>query len=145
LDGEDRALPPGERGEIAVTGGFNFCLPLLRYRTGDFGALDFSGDVPLIRGLSGRAPVRFRNDKGAWLNNIDVSHALRGLPLTRFGLHQDAGGGLQLHLPTAELALAPDALAALRPLFGDQPIAVVPFAGEDKLRQYTTDLPDAAW
>jgi phenylacetate-coenzyme A ligase PaaK-like adenylate-forming protein len=26
----------GERGEVTPTGGFNFCLPLLRYRTGDY-------------------------------------------------------------------------------------------------------------
>lgn len=143
LDDDDRALPPGERGEIAVTGGFNFCLPLLRYRTGDFGALDFSGDVPAIRGLSGRRPVRFRTAGGAWLNNIDVSHALRGLPLTRFGLHQDAAGGLRLRVPERELALAPDALAALRSLFGDQPVAVEPFLGDDKLWQYTTELAGA--
>ena len=34
-------VPAGERGEITLTGGFNFCLPLLRYRTGDFASLDF--------------------------------------------------------------------------------------------------------
>jgi len=33
-------LPSGEFGEIAVTGGRNPYLPLLRYRTGDFAALD---------------------------------------------------------------------------------------------------------
>src|SRR5262249_30239788 len=32
LDGQDKPLRPGERGEVTLTGGFNFCLPLLRYR-----------------------------------------------------------------------------------------------------------------
>ncbi|HEU5058066.1 MAG TPA: hypothetical protein VFU21_16155, partial [Kofleriaceae bacterium] len=33
-------LPPGARGEVTLTGGFNPYLPLLRYRTGDHAALD---------------------------------------------------------------------------------------------------------
>src|SRR5262249_10014589 len=34
LDGAGHPVNAG-RGEITLTGGFNFCLPLLRYRTGD--------------------------------------------------------------------------------------------------------------
>ena len=36
LDASGQAVPPGERGEVTLTGGFNFCLPLLRYRTVDW-------------------------------------------------------------------------------------------------------------
>src|SRR5436190_1746992 len=39
LDADDRPVVPGTRGEVTLTGGFNFCLPLLRYRTGDHAAL----------------------------------------------------------------------------------------------------------
>ncbi len=53
-------LPPGGRGEITLTGGFNTCLPLLRYRTGDHAALRCDGPEPVLAGLEGRPPVRYR-------------------------------------------------------------------------------------
>src|ERR1051326_292534 len=50
LDASDRPVVPGQRGEIVVTGGVNPYLPLVRYRTGDFGAMSFDPDVPpLVR------------------------------------------------------------------------------------------------
>ena len=39
LDPEGMRVPDGERGELTVTGGRNPLLPLVRYRTGDFGSL----------------------------------------------------------------------------------------------------------
>ena len=48
LDAAGRVLAPGQRGEITLTGGFNFCLPLLRYRTGDYGQLRFDGPEPVL-------------------------------------------------------------------------------------------------
>jgi phenylacetate-CoA ligase len=143
LDAEGRRVSPGERGEITVTGGFNFCLPLLRYRTGDFGALVAGVDAPVIVGLAGRRPVQFRTALGAWCNNIDVSHALGRVALSRYRLHQDADGSLHLSLAPGEINQAADALAALRSLFGDQSIAVDTQAGDDKLVQYTSDLEGA--
>ena len=143
LDADGRSVRAGERGEITVTGGFNFCLPLLRYRTGDFGALSFGADGPVIVGLSGRSPLRFRNQAGLWHNNIDISHALGALPLSRFRLHQDSNAGLTLYLPAGEMNSAPDALAALTSLFGDQSIAVAAIAADDKFLQYTSDFEGA--
>lgn len=143
LDAAGHRVAPGERGEITVTGGFNFCLPLLRYRTGDFGSLVAGADAPVIAGLVGRRPVRFRNGARQWFNNIDVSHALGSLALSRFGLHQFADGALALSLAPGEMGLADAALAALRPLFGDQLRPVRAFADEDKFVQYSSDLDGA--
>jgi phenylacetate-CoA ligase len=143
LDADAQPVSPGERGEITVTGGFNFCLPLLRYRTGDFGALVAGTDAPAINGLVGRRPVRFRDQSGAWFNNIDVSHTLGGIAFSRYGLHQDADGGLTLHIAPTEMALAEPARVALKSIFGDQPIAVQPIDREDKFVQYTSDVEGA--
>jgi phenylacetate-CoA ligase len=140
LDRHGRNVAPGERGEITVTGGFNFCLPLLRYRTGDFGALADTPEGPVILGLSGRQPVRFQNKQGTWLNNIDVSHALAAIPFSRYGLHQHADGRLTLHIAANEISMADAARAALRSLFGDQPIEVASTSTDDKLVQYTSEL-----
>lgn len=143
LDEEDRPLPVGEQGEIAVTGGFNFCLPLLRYRTGDFGSLVVREGVPCIVGLGGRRPVRFRTAPGQWCNNIDVSHALAGVPLSHYTFRQEADGTLTLALRPLERGLyADDARLALRALFGAQPVRVETLEAEDKVLQYRSDLPD---
>lgn len=143
LDPHDQPLPPGQRGEITVSGGFNHCLPLLRYRTGDQAAMHFDGPTPVIVGLAGRRPLRYRNQQGQWFNNIDVSHALATLPASRFCLHQAGDGQLQLSLPPSELGLAGQAAHLLAPLFGTQPITVLALHAEDKTLQYSSDLPGA--
>jgi phenylacetate-CoA ligase len=43
--------------------------------------------------------VRFLDGAGAWRNNIEISQALAGLPLSRFSLAQGADGSLELFLP----------------------------------------------
>lgn len=92
LDPAGRRLPPGERGEVALTGGFNFCLPLVRYRTGDQASLRFGEHGPVLVELEGRPPVRFRTPTGVWRNNIEVTHVLRPFALSQWTLHQEADG-----------------------------------------------------
>lgn len=145
LDPLGQPVPAGERGEVTLTGGFNFCLLLLRYRTGDFASLDFVRAEPVLRGLEGRAFVRFRRPDGIWLNNIDVTHALRPFPLARFALHQRADSGFEFSVegPAAALSEAHDALTRL---FG--PAAVIEskhfvVGGSAKIPQYSSALPGA--
>lgn len=92
VDEHGQTCPPGVRGELIVTGGNNPFLPLLRYRTGDHGVLRYKSDGVYIDGLEGRKPVTFTLPDGSALNNIDVTHALHSLALTRFALHQHADG-----------------------------------------------------
>jgi len=143
LDSGGRPVAPGERGEVTVTGGFNFCLPLLRYRTGDFAALAFGPDGPVLRALSGRAPVRYRRADGGWVNNIDVTHALQALPLAHFAIHQAAEGALTLRLDANGQQWAAEARTALAGLLGALPVQVVLLRHEDKVVQYTSALPEA--
>ena len=135
-----RPVATGERGEITLTGGFNFCLPLLRYRTGDYASLAFSSDAPVLIGLAGRQPVRFRTASGDWINNIDVTHALKILPLAQYGLHQKTDSSLILRLGQNSLAQAEAARGLLKPLFGNLPLQVETIADDDKILQYTSDL-----
>ena len=140
----DRVLPPGERGEITLTGGFNHYLPLVRYRTGDHAALAPGTPEPTLLGLVGRPPVRFRTVAGTWLNNVDLTHALGPFALSQFALHQGVDGALRLtfHGPHAD----PNQLrATLLGVFGaDQPLKLqsVP-TFEGKTVQYTSDLADS--
>jgi phenylacetate-CoA ligase len=145
LDPTGQPVPAGECGEITLTGGFNFCLPLLRYRTGDFASLDFVRGEPVFRGLEGRAFVRFRRPDGVWLNNIDVTHALRPLPLARFTLHQRADSVFEFSAEGPAIAVL-EAHDALTRLFGPTTgIKMKPFASgaSAKTLQYSSALPGA--
>lgn len=140
LDPQGRPMPEGQRGEVTLSGGFNFCLPLLRYRTGDHAAMSMGVDGPVLLDLQGRKSVQFRGSGGGWINNIDVTHALAALPLPQYGLHQGADGALTLRMAPGAMAYARTATDALRVLFGDMPLAVEEIAVEGKILQYTSDL-----
>lgn len=143
LDADGRPSAPGERGEVTLTGGFNFCLPLLRYRTGDYASWSRHAGEPVLVGLEGRPPVRFRTMRGEWLNNIEVTHCLQEFAIPQFTLHQLADGGLRLRLMGAENARK-SVLKKLPSLFGPgQRIECDSVAAFDgKVVQYTTDLPE---
>ena len=142
LDAGGQPVPDGERGEITVTGGFNFCLPLVRYRTGDYASLAHGVHGPVLVGLAGRSPLRYRTAQGAWINNIDITHALKPLAIAIFGVHQHADGAIVLRLAPNAMAQADQARALLAPFFGA--ITVDALLAQDKIIQYTSDLPEAA-
>lgn len=141
VDADGRALPPGERGEIVLTGGFNPYVPLLRYRTGDFAAL--REDRVLI-GLAGRRPVRFRAADGSWRNNVDVTHALERFAIAQWQLHQARDGALALRVLAGETVRGA-IRSALAALFAGAPVTVDDLAPPDsgKVLQYTSDLEGA--
>lgn len=141
LDSHGCALAPGERGEVTLTGGFNSCLPLLRYRTGDHAALNFSGSEPVLVDLEGRPPVRFRTMMGEKINNIEITHLLQGFAVPQYTLHQNADGHLRLRL--ARPSQQVDAIRqALLGLFGTgQRLEIETVESFDgKVVQYTSDL-----
>jgi len=77
VDEDGRPLPMGEHGAIAVTGGRNPYLPLLRYRTGDSARLvEVGGSVRLVE-LEGRAALMFRGAHGEAVNAVDIARVLR--------------------------------------------------------------------
>lgn len=146
LDADGRAVPPGQHGEIALSGGINACLPLLRYRTGDHAQLVMTPLGPALRNLQGRPPVRLRHHAGHWINNIDVSQHLGRFDLCRFALHQHADGALTLRIDGAGVARgtqAADLRACLGRLLGPLPLAIERLQTDDKQRQYTSDVPGA--
>ena len=143
LDESGLPVAPGERGEVTLTGGFNFCLPLLRYRTGDHAALAFTPEAPVLCDLAGRDAVRFRLANGEWINNIDVTHAFAAIPLPQFGVHQRSDGSLVLRVPRPADGIADRARSALETLFGGMAVDVEAISEPDKFLQYTSDLAGA--
>jgi phenylacetate-CoA ligase len=144
LDEVGRTCAPGEHGEITLTGGRNPFLPLLRYRTGDFAALEFSGETPVLVNFTGRPPIFFLATDGRIVPSLDVNNALRQFPLAQFALRQRADHSLALQIIGRLLETA--ALAdALRQLFGAaQPLEIetlpADFAG--KLMPFASEISD---
>jgi phenylacetate-CoA ligase len=145
LDPQGRPLPHGQRGEVALTGGRNPFLKLLRYRTRDHARIEVRDGVPFLMNLEGRAPVEFQNSQGDRFNNIDVTHALAGLALVQFSLHQNTDRSLRLTyrgdgVPEESIH------QSLGPLFGQLPLEVEHVShntpdDREKWIQYTTDIP----
>jgi phenylacetate-CoA ligase len=78
-----------------VTGGINPFLPLIRYRTGDYGCLRYENGVLHLFDLAGRAPVVFVADDGNFVNNVDISRAMCEFMLAGFKLHQHRDRALE--------------------------------------------------
>jgi len=98
---DESGRPTRGRGEVAVSGGRNPFIPLLRYRTGDWGRIDHDpcpcGDpMPRLVELEGRAPVRFRNGAGEAVGTQDVATVLRRYPLVQHEFAQDPAGACTL-------------------------------------------------
>jgi phenylacetate-CoA ligase len=141
LDHNGEPVKEGTRGEITLTGGFNFCLPLLRYRTGDQASLRFDGWDWILDGLEGRPPVMFRTLRGEFINNIEVTHVLRNFALIQFKLHQTATGDLKFSAVASQPELQ-GARLALAQLFGDEQVIEVARTPsfEGKIVQYTSEI-----
>ena len=124
LDEEGEAVPEGSRGEIAVTGGHNPYVPLLRYRTGDWGRMEYSrcscGEAtPRILDLEGRSPVLFRSASGSVVNAVDIGRVLRRFPVIQHEVVQRSDGSCDVALRGTGLCLDLDEIeAALRDLLG---------------------------
>jgi phenylacetate-CoA ligase len=140
LNGAGQPSGGGERGEIALTGGFNSALPLLRYRTGDFARLEHRGGRQLLVGLEGRDPVPFVGQDGRAVSTIDVTRAMHAFPLARFSVHQRRDHGLLIGVEGLSDLDNAAIVAALSELFGLLPMEVHSMAGAPEKRAYSTDL-----
>jgi len=153
LDTEGNPVRPGERGEITVTGGRNEFAPLLRYRTGDWGRLDYGrcpcGDpMPRLLELEGRVPVLFRAADGTPVSTVDISRLLREFPLLlhEFVQREDRSCELVVRPLPGDGGPSEERLAeALRRLLGGVPLKVRldPTLGdrqEGKVAPYRSEL-----
>ncbi|MBF0255910.1 MAG: AMP-binding protein [Gammaproteobacteria bacterium] len=131
VDEAGAPLPPGEMGEICLSGGRNPYLPLLRYRTGDFARLlpqGTPGDpAPRLVDLQARRPVLFRSLSGSPVHPLDIAYVLRTQLWLQHELLQRADASLRLRIrPGLGRPIDQDALrAGMAQLFGALPLEII--------------------
>jgi phenylacetate-CoA ligase len=123
LDDSGQPAAAGERGEIVVTGGVNPYLPLVRYRTGDFGALSHQHEVPRLVGVERRAPVVFQTAGGNRVASISVTVALFKIPLPFFSLSQARDGSMTFRT-RCDAAVEEEVRHVLGNLMGPTPLRI---------------------
>jgi phenylacetate-CoA ligase len=140
LDEENRLCAAGQRGEVVVTSSLNPYLPLIRYRTGDHAAWATVNGAMTLVDLEGRPPVLFLAADGERVNNIDVTIALRDLPVAQLQVVQKADRSLVV---AWRGAAAEDALRrALAGRLGDLPMTLSQVEGPwtGKVLQYRSEM-----
>lgn len=65
----NRAVKYGERGRIVVTDLFNYCMPLIRYDTGDLGIMELREGKEVLTLIEGRKIDALTNTKGEIITN----------------------------------------------------------------------------
>ena len=152
LDEDGRPVPEGRRGRLVVTTGTNPAMPLLRYDTGDRGAVvcrqcpHAPGGVEcLITGLEGRATVRYRDAAGTWVPSVSLTQVLQARGAAVWSVHQDTDGALEVLAAGCRGDLTPDLAEEIRTglaaLLG-QPVGVQALADSGRSsRRFTSSLP----
>jgi phenylacetate-CoA ligase len=144
LDDAGSPVPPGHRGEIVVTAGENPLLPLVRYRTGDFGRLVEVAGRPAIADLEGREATRFVALDGSLVPCVDLTQHLQAGGARGWAVHQASDGTVRATVVGGDAGSIGTALGRLlaRPVT----VAVVSTLldlGEGKPRRYRSDVPGA--
>lgn len=91
-DGE--ILPDGEFGEIVVTAGENPLLPLVRYRTSDYGRLVRVDGRLALADLEGREATTFLGVDGSIVPSVDFTQHLQTWGALGWAVEQAASGSV---------------------------------------------------
>jgi phenylacetate-CoA ligase len=89
---KDVPAKPGEMGRIVVTDLFNYCMPLIRYDTGDVGIIiqDKKTDqAPVFNRIEGRKMDLFTNTKGEYISSHIIHHILQYDSIEQFQFIQE--------------------------------------------------------
>jgi phenylacetate-CoA ligase len=136
LDPSGRPVGAGERGELVVTAGENPLLPLVRYRTGDFGRLTTVNGRTAIAELEGREDVTFAGVTGQAVPSVDVTQQLQAAGALGWTLVQHPDLSVRVVIAGGDAAQAEH---QLRLLLGDVTVTRVDRLdelGEGKPRRY---------
>ncbi|WP_228515242.1 AMP-binding protein [Agreia pratensis] len=139
VDDHGLPVPQGERGEIVVTAGENPLLPLVRYRTSDFGRLVEVDGRLAIADLEGREATTFLAKDGSRVSCVDLTQQLQAAGAHGWSVTQDASGGVEAVIARGDAGRIAAALEALlgQPVTVDRRGALAEL-GEGKPRRYVS-------
>jgi phenylacetate-CoA ligase len=146
LDPAGVPVADGDVGEIVVTAGENPLLPLVRYRTGDYGRRVSLPDGGVgIADLEGREHTVFTAADGTAVPCVDLTQQLQAHGALGWTVVQDGQGRVTARIADGDADAIRRALGALL----GTPIAVIPVAGlaalgDGKPRRYITHRPPAS-
>lgn len=138
----DEPVPDGEMGEITVTAGQNPLLPLVRYRTGDYGRrVRLADGAVAIADLEGRENTRFRAGDGSLVASVDLTQHLQAHGAEGWSVVQGDDGVVRATIAGGDAAAIEAALAALLHVRVEViAVARVVDLGEGKPRRYRSTL-----
>ena len=113
VDELGRPAQAGANGEIVVTAGENPLLPLVRYRTGDFGRLIYVDGRLAIADLEGREATTFLASDGSRVPCVDLTQHLQAAGAHGWSVVQDATGRVEATIVRGDSARVTAALEAL--------------------------------
>ncbi|RKR73828.1 CoF synthetase [Frondihabitans australicus] len=134
-------LGEGEFGEIVVTAGENPLLPLVRYRTGDFGRLLRVDGRPALADLEGREATVFLAGDGAAVPCVDLTQHLQTGGALGWSVAQELSGDVTATIVRGDADLIRRTLSLL--LRRDVTVTRVDTPaglGEGKPRRYRSDV-----
>lgn len=153
-------LPAGEPGEIVITHLDNYAMPMLRYRTGDIGALKpgrcaCGRGLPMMDVVAGRTTDFLHLPGGETKHALSIIYPLRelaGLQQFRVEQHEDHSIRILAVVSTdRDAALTPNQIErAVRPVVGgDIPVSVetvasIPVCGSGKFRYVVSSAKPAS-
>ncbi|HCS61780.1 MAG TPA: CoF synthetase [Microbacterium sp.] len=142
LDPSGRPAPENAVGEITVTAGENPLLPLVRYRTGDFGRLVRLDDGGIgLMDLEGRENTRFLAGDGSLIPCVELTQQLQAHGAEGWSVVQETDGSVHALIAGGDVKAVRRALEALLSI----PISVTAVArvidlGEGKPRRYRSSV-----
>jgi phenylacetate-CoA ligase len=119
--------PEGERGEIVVSNAHSFAMPIIRYRTGDIGALEgkpcaCGRALPCLRSVEGRRTDFLVTPDGRVMHALAAIYPLRETPgIQQFQVVQERLDLLRVVIVRNDLftgAVAATLVGSLKNLFG---------------------------
>jgi phenylacetate-CoA ligase len=136
IDPAGSPVPDGQRGELVVTVGENPLLPLVRYRTGDFGRLTTVDGAPAIADLEGREDVVFTAPDGSPVATVDLTQQLQAAGARAWTLLQRRDGSVQLRIVGGDAARIEQRVSHLLGPTTVEPCSRIEDLGEGKPRRY---------
>lgn len=135
-DASGQPVAEGERGELVVTVGANPLLPLVRYRTGDFGRLVTIDGRVAIADLEGREDVTFAGRDGAGVPSVDLTQQLQAGGARGWTVVQRADGSIEATIVGGDVGFIETRLRALFDSATVRSAASLDDLGEGKPRRY---------